>query len=212
MVVDRPPLVTKIEAMSASDDTTDLVSDDCSTINSSSEPHSPPINRTWGFPSLSSLIFHIGLCWQLFVKLVYALTRGTRTWVLVLLQLVAFTTILMPGWTHMLVYYFFSKRVIKNVSYGLGAGSRNLLDVYMPPERPKTKAPVIVFVSGGAWIIGYKLWSCLAARAFSLLGCVVIVPDYRNFPQVIVIHSSSVHTMLDSLLTFYRIFRVRSRR
>ena len=42
---------------------------------------------------------------------------------------------------------------------------------------------MVVFVSGGAWIIGYKLWSALLGREFARRGYVVIVPDYRNFPQ-----------------------------
>ena len=65
---------------------------------------------------------------------------------------------------------------------------RNLLDVYT--ARPSSSAgkshvglPVVVFVSGGAWIIGYKAWSCLVARALTSLGVIVVVPDYRNFPQ-----------------------------
>ena len=53
-----------------------------------------------------------------------------------------------------------------------------------PRAAAAGKAPVIVFVSGGAWIIGYKLWSGLMARELSRAGYVVIVPDYRNFPQV----------------------------
>ena len=82
----------------------------------------------------------------------------------------------------MLRYYLFSKSVVRNISYGKGFKYRNLLDIYLPPPGVH-KVPVIVFVSGGAWVIGYKLWSCLVARALTLLGYVVMVPDYRNFPQ-----------------------------
>ena len=111
----------------------------------------------------------------------------------------------------MLRYYCFDTFIIRNIDYGKGPRSRNLLDVYLPqpsipgkgnkrkrkkkqsesddavipPTRNQGKAPVIVFVSGGAWIIGYKLWSGLMARELSRAGYVVIVPDYRNFPQVI---------------------------
>jgi hypothetical protein len=55
-------------------------------------------------------------------------------------------------------------------------------------RKPSEGVPVIVFVSGGAWIIGYKLWSALMARELARLGYVVIVPDYRNFPQGNITH------------------------
>ena len=95
-------------------------------------------------------------------------------------------------------YYFSSKNIIRDVSYTQhGRIHRNLLDVYLPlgnhgsiseaapciDSSSRAPAPVLVFFSGGAWIIGHKLWSALIARGLSALGYVVIVPDYRNFPQ-----------------------------
>ena len=32
-------------------------------------------------------------------------------------------------------------------------------------------------------VIGNKLWSALIARSLASLGYLIIVPDYRNFPQ-----------------------------
>lgn len=43
--------------------------------------------------------------------------------------------------------------------------------------------PAVLFVTGGAWVIGYKLWGLALARALSAVGIVVILIDYRNFPQ-----------------------------
>jgi prenylcysteine alpha-carboxyl methylesterase len=43
--------------------------------------------------------------------------------------------------------------------------------------------PVVVFLSGGAWIIGYKAWGALMGRVLSSYGILVVTPDYRNFPQ-----------------------------
>lgn len=43
--------------------------------------------------------------------------------------------------------------------------------------------PVIVFVSGGAWTIGYKVWCCLSARGLTKQPILFVSPDYRNFPQ-----------------------------
>jgi acetyl esterase/lipase len=42
--------------------------------------------------------------------------------------------------------------------------------------------PIIVFVCGGAWMIGYKMWGALLARVLTHTGMTVILPDYRNYP------------------------------
>ncbi len=44
-------------------------------------------------------------------------------------------------------------------------------------------APVVIFVTGGMWIIGYKAWGALLASRLRAAGCVVACLDYRNFPQ-----------------------------
>lgn len=43
--------------------------------------------------------------------------------------------------------------------------------------------PVIVFVTGGMWIIGYKAWGALLAQSLMKQGFIVASLDYRNFPQ-----------------------------
>ena len=44
--------------------------------------------------------------------------------------------------------------------------------------------PVVVYVTGGAWLIGHRAWgSLLAARLSAAAGAVVLCLDYRNFPQ-----------------------------
>jgi len=48
----------------------------------------------------------------------------------------------------------------------------------------KGKKPVVIFLTGGAWIIGYRMWGTLLGRALAPFGILVIVPDYRNFPAV----------------------------
>jgi len=42
---------------------------------------------------------------------------------------------------------------------------------------------VLIFVSGGAWIIGYKGWGAHFGRILSAHDIIVVNPDYRNFPQ-----------------------------
>ena len=75
--------------------------------------------------------------------------------------------------------------IVRNQEYGKGAKYRHLLDIYLPPIRSKENKlyPVAIILGGGAWIIGYKFWSTLIARRLSLRNILVVVPDYRNFPQ-----------------------------
>ncbi|KPA73314.1 ecotin putative (ISP3) [Leptomonas pyrrhocoris] len=47
----------------------------------------------------------------------------------------------------------------------------------------RKKFPIIISVTGGAWIVGCYLWNFLMARLFAARGYVVFCPDYRNFPQ-----------------------------
>jgi len=41
----------------------------------------------------------------------------------------------------------------------------------------------VAFVTGGAWIIGYKGWGALLGRRLAERGIIVACIDYRNFPQ-----------------------------
>ena len=66
--------------------------------------------------------------------------------------------------------------------------SRHYLDVYgsnssSSNSNTQQKKPVLLFLTGGAYIIGYKMWGTLLARALSP-NILVIVPDYRNYPRV----------------------------
>ncbi|KAI8111889.1 hypothetical protein M9435_004387 [Picochlorum sp. BPE23] len=66
-----------------------------------------------------------------------------------------------------------------------GVESRNVLDIYLPRRRWRRQGqcPVVIYVTGGAWIIGYKAWGALFARRLSQRGILVFCIDYRNFPQ-----------------------------
>jgi prenylcysteine alpha-carboxyl methylesterase len=46
--------------------------------------------------------------------------------------------------------------------------------------------PVVIFYTGGAWLIGYKMWGALLARALTACNIVVVMPDYRNYPWAVV--------------------------
>lgn len=112
--------------------------------------------------------------------------------------------VLSPGFCRFLWYYAIVSRRL-TIRYGHDS-CRQSLDIYFPDEasyrkaREFTRQPngivptsgqlaalmdgpaTVIFASGGAWLIGYKMWGCLLARALTLRGMVVILPDYRNYP------------------------------
>jgi len=69
---------------------------------------------------------------------------------------------------------------MRDISYADGA--RHKLDVYQP--RGAAGAPVIVFFYGGSWQIGRKGWYRFLGATLAARGYVVVVPDYRLYPEV----------------------------
>jgi acetyl esterase/lipase len=61
-------------------------------------------------------------------------------------------------------------------------GPRRKLDVYRP--RGDADAPVIVFFYGGAWQSGTKSMYRFLAATLAARGYVVVVPDYRLYPEI----------------------------
>jgi len=64
-----------------------------------------------------------------------------------------------------------------------GAAPRQKLDVYLPSSGGGAK-PVVVFFYGGAWQSGDKGDYLFVAEALSSQGFIVVVPDYRVYPEV----------------------------
>lgn len=102
-------------------------------------------------------------------------------WMVKAMWLMAYAAVLSPGLLQALWYYFFSGRVWRSIAYG--TEPRNSLDLYMPEGTSVRPRPVVIFVTGGAWIIGYKGWGALLGQALSDRGIIVASIDYRNFPQ-----------------------------
>lgn len=119
---------------------------------------------------------------RLAARLYAYLWFGVR-WYFKFIRLVAFAVLLLPGFSQMIVFYFFSPRLLRSIPYG--SKSRNRLDVYLPRRRWRRKGPcpVVIYVTGGAWTIGYKAWGALFGRRLSQRGVLVFCLDYRNFPQ-----------------------------
>lgn len=68
----------------------------------------------------------------------------------------------------------------RDVAYGPGA--RRRVDVYAPAGA--RGAPAVVFFYGGSWQSGSKADYAFVARALAQQGIVVVVPDYRVYPEV----------------------------
>jgi acetyl esterase/lipase len=71
--------------------------------------------------------------------------------------------------------------ITRSVAYGDAA--RQTLDVYRPAAAAKS-SPIIVFFYGGSWQTGDKETYLFVATALAQRGYVVVVPDYRVYPEV----------------------------
>ena len=73
------------------------------------------------------------------------------------------------------------------VAQGLayGDGPRRTLDVYAPgAARSAGPSPVVVFLYGGGWKDGDKATYRFVGGALAQRGAIVVIPDYRLYPQV----------------------------
>lgn len=68
----------------------------------------------------------------------------------------------------------------KGISYG--AHPDNRLDVYRPRDVSQ-RTPVVVFLYGGRWQGGTKEEYRLVGDALTRRGVMVVVPDYRMYPE-----------------------------
>ncbi|KAH0878536.1 hypothetical protein HID58_065930 [Brassica napus] len=130
---------------------------------------------------------------RLFLKLLSYLGVGYR-WITRFLALGCYAFLLMPGFIQVGYYYFFSPHVRRSIVYGDQPRNRLVdalcfvfgffrLDLYLPKNSNGGPKPVVAFVTGGAWIIGYKAWGSLLGQQLSERDIIVACIDYRNFPQ-----------------------------
>jgi acetyl esterase/lipase len=71
--------------------------------------------------------------------------------------------------------------VAKNLTYG--QGPRHMLDLYRPVGGAEPM-PVVVFFYGGNWQSGSKEDYLFVGQALAAKGYVVVIPDYRIYPEV----------------------------
>lgn len=62
---------------------------------------------------------------------------------------------------------------------------RQQLDVYRPSAKAADTAPVVVFFYGGGWEAGRRQDYKFVAEALTSRGMVVVIPDYRVYPQAV---------------------------
>jgi acetyl esterase/lipase len=108
-------------------------------------------------------------------------------WMKQLLRMLLLILCIIPGMVPCLIRLLLSRQVKKNIRYG--PAPRNHMDIYCPTSKPPEKGyPVVIFICGGGWIIGYKAWSVLQGLCCMLNGILFISMDYRNFPQGKIVH------------------------
>lgn len=72
----------------------------------------------------------------------------------------------------------------RHADVAYGEGDRRRLDVYVPREAAAQPRPVVVFFYGGSWKGGSRESYLFVAEALAARGFVVVIPDYRVFPEV----------------------------
>ncbi|WP_428391679.1 alpha/beta hydrolase [Lichenicoccus sp.] len=73
-------------------------------------------------------------------------------------------------------------QVARSVAYG--SGPRRSLDVYAPSGSAISGRPVVLFLYGGSWDSGDKAMYRFVGDALASRGFVVVIPDYRLYPEV----------------------------
>ena len=73
-------------------------------------------------------------------------------------------------------------RIDRHANLSYGPDPRQGLDVYSP--RHATNRPVVVFWYGGSWVKGKKSDYRFVGTTLAERGFVVVLPDYRLYPQV----------------------------
>ncbi len=73
-------------------------------------------------------------------------------------------------------------RIQHDINYG--PASEQKLDIYLPAEDTEVQREVIVFFYGGRWTSGAKEDYRFVGKTLADRGFIVIIPDYRKYPQV----------------------------
>ena len=72
----------------------------------------------------------------------------------------------------------------RHVDIEYGVGKPQSLDVYVPQKPAAGARPLFVFWHGGRWTFGDKQDYRFVGAALAEQGYVVVIPNYRHYPQV----------------------------
>jgi prenylcysteine alpha-carboxyl methylesterase len=139
--------------------------------------------RVGRFIDFLSAVYHeIPVIAPLVASLVKLIGVGYKAYVM-LLRLILFSVALSPAFAKLVPWWWTSPSIIRGVQYG--PNPRNFLDLYIPDEDVNdfSQKPVVIYVCGGAWIIGYKAWAVPLGAYRAKNGIILVSLDYRNFPQ-----------------------------
>jgi hypothetical protein len=157
------------------------------------------------------LKYHASLILCQSCKLISILAHGTPRWISKFIRLIIFVIVLLPAFVRFAWYYFvFSDRIAIAYKDGPSRTSRHYLDLYgsQPPHTNREGKAVVIFLTGGAWIIGYKMWGALLARAL------VSVTDFRRIisscRKVRFLNSKDGSTKSSNLCSFFSVISGRS--
>ncbi|KAF7827880.1 putative isoprenylcysteine alpha-carbonyl methylesterase ICMEL1 isoform X1 [Senna tora] len=187
----KPPILSRASSFSASSTTNSSMANSCfyqkrrrriasdNSLPSMPSTTSSSSRRSSFRRDVSHVASETFLVTRLGLKLLRYLGVGYK-WITRFLALGCYAILLFPGFIQVGFYYFFSSQVRRSIVYG--DKPRNRLDLYMPKNSNGPK-PVVAFVTGGAWIIGYKAWGCLLGQQLAERDIMVACIDYRNFPQ-----------------------------
>jgi acetyl esterase/lipase len=73
-------------------------------------------------------------------------------------------------------------QILRDIPFG--TLSRQKLDIYQPRVLSNEPCPVVVFFYGGSWDSGSKQDYLFVAEALTAQGYLVVIPDYRVYPEV----------------------------
>ncbi|KAH8547898.1 Alpha/Beta hydrolase protein [Umbelopsis sp. PMI_123] len=77
----------------------------------------------------------------------------------------------------------FDRIIRRNVPYDEDNHAA-LLDLYLPSTKASSSSPIVVFIYGGSWSSGGKTMYTTMANTLRELGYIVVLPDYRKYPEV----------------------------